>query len=344
MGVTEKFFHAIASLDREAVATATKDGIDIDRRDYVGRTPLQVAILSKATDIACDLIDAGARMTSRLVDGRTALHLAAQLNLPIVIRKLLEKSAINAEEAKAEDKHAKGDDDEDDPMDGKDEDDTKSRDIEDKEMHDSSDDDWSSDDEGDDKETKKGETEESTNDAGMIPEDEEDVPDVFEIDVQDWDYSLSPLAYAVVAGSTEALELLLAAGANPKLVTTPFLVSYAHPLILSAAAEDETLACKTAEKLIAAGAVTSEADEHLFTILHRSVVVGSPKLLATMLRSDPNSKAVLNIPYMDDYSSALFPVTSAVVSGSYATLALLLAHGAKIVITEDDFQRARDLK
>ena len=48
-----------------------KDGSDVDRRDHVGRTPLQVAVLAKAEDVACDLIDAGARMTSRLVDGRT---------------------------------------------------------------------------------------------------------------------------------------------------------------------------------------------------------------------------------------------------------------------------------
>lgn len=343
MGVTEKFFQAIATHDRDVVATAIKDGIDINRRDHVGRTPLQVAILSKATDIACDLIDAGARMTSRLVDGRTALHLSAQLNLPDVTRKLLEKSALNAEEASAQEeaKLSKEKDYKDDAMDTDDKDEDTLEDDEDEEMRDSSEDDWASDDEGG---KKKDDAHGNPADEGMIPEDEDDVPDVFDIDVQDWDYALSPLDYAIIAGAVPVLELLLAANANPKLVTVPHSVCYAHPLILTAAAEDEDMACKTAEKLIAAGAVTSEADDNLFTILHRSILAGRPKLLAAMLRSDPHAKTVMNIPWMDDWSNVLFPVSSAVHTGSYATLATLLAYGAKIDIAEDEFQRARDLK
>ena len=48
-----------------------KDGIDLNQRDHVGWTSLHVAIhvaiLAKATDIACDLIEGGARITARLV-------------------------------------------------------------------------------------------------------------------------------------------------------------------------------------------------------------------------------------------------------------------------------------
>ena len=103
MGPTEKLFDAIVTGDRAAVAKiVSAEGFDVDRRDHVGRTPLQIAILSKAADIACDLIDAGARMTARVVDGRTALHLAAQLDLPVVVRKLLERSAVNKEKAEEE--------------------------------------------------------------------------------------------------------------------------------------------------------------------------------------------------------------------------------------------------
>ena len=125
-----------------------KEGSDVDRRDYVGRTPLQVAVLSEAEDIACDLIDAGARMTSRLVDGRTALHVAAQLNLTTVIRKLLERSAVNAEEAKKAEEEAqarKKAEKEKNPDDGNDSDDS---------MGDSSENDWSSEDEEKKDETK----------------------------------------------------------------------------------------------------------------------------------------------------------------------------------------------
>jgi ankyrin repeat protein len=56
------------------------------RRDHIGHTPLHVAIMAGAKDIACNLIDAGAHISLRIVDGRTALHLAVQMD---VVRKLL---------------------------------------------------------------------------------------------------------------------------------------------------------------------------------------------------------------------------------------------------------------
>ncbi|EKM59033.1 uncharacterized protein PHACADRAFT_205211 [Phanerochaete carnosa HHB-10118-sp] len=335
IGESEKFFNAIAAHDRDTIAAAIKDGIDVNRRDQVGRTPLQVAIMSKATEIACGLIDADARMTARLVDGRTALHLAAQLNLTEIVRKLLDRSAINEEEAKEEEEKATAKD-KDAKMVDSDKD-------EDEEMRDSSDDDWSSEDE-DGKKKKEGEAE---GDDGLIPEEDEEEPDVFHIDVTDWDYSLTALNYAVAFGSISAVEQLLTAGANPKIVTQPkhsWSVRYCHPLILAAAAEDDEKACLAAEKLIAAGAVTSEADENLYTLLHRAVAASRPQLLTTLLKADPNAKAVLNIPWMDDYSTAVFPISTAVRIGSYSTLAVLLAHGGKVVITRDEFQKARDLK
>ena len=92
MGPTERLFNAIVARDRAAASKiASGESFDVERRDHVGRTPFPIAILSKAADIACDLIDAGGRMTALVVDGRTALHLAAQLDLPVVVRKLLER-------------------------------------------------------------------------------------------------------------------------------------------------------------------------------------------------------------------------------------------------------------
>ncbi|KAI0926821.1 hypothetical protein AcV5_007509 [Taiwanofungus camphoratus] len=92
MGATEKLLNAIVANDKAAVSRIIQEGIDPDRRDYVGRTPLQIAIMTKAADIACILIEAGARMTARFVDRQTALHLAAQLDLPTVVRKLLNEA------------------------------------------------------------------------------------------------------------------------------------------------------------------------------------------------------------------------------------------------------------
>lgn len=283
-------------------------------------------------------------MTARIVDGRTALHLAAQLNLPAVVRKLLARSAVNDEEAKAAaEKEAEEKAKEKDvKMDTDEEIDIEDSDGEDEDMRDSSEDDWSSDEDAAKKNKKNGEQ-----DNGAIPEDPEDEPDVFHIDAVDWDYVLSALDYAVASGSLEVVELLLANGANPKLVTTPkhsYQVRYAHPLILAATTEDDDKSNQIAEKLIAAGAVTSEADDNLLTIFHRSIYSRRPGLVSTFLRVDPNAKVVLSVPAMDNYSTTVFPVVSAIHDGAYSVLAVLLAYGAKLQITRDDFERARDMR
>ncbi|PPQ73506.1 hypothetical protein CVT24_007652 [Panaeolus cyanescens] len=95
---TQKLFAAIAAHDRNTVRQLIAEGIDFKQRDHVGRTCLHLAIITKAIDIARDLIDAGARITARLVDGKTPLHLAAQHDLPTVVDKLFEKNAANVKE------------------------------------------------------------------------------------------------------------------------------------------------------------------------------------------------------------------------------------------------------
>jgi ankyrin repeat protein len=64
---TQKIFAAIAARDRDAVQNLLREEIDINQRDHVGRTTLHVAILSNTPEIACDLIDAGARITANSV-------------------------------------------------------------------------------------------------------------------------------------------------------------------------------------------------------------------------------------------------------------------------------------
>jgi ankyrin repeat protein len=97
---TQKLFAAIAARDRDAAHNLIQEKINVNQRDHVGRTALHVAILSKAPEIACDLISAGARITARLADGKAPLHLASQCDQVAVVHKLLEKSSQNVEESK----------------------------------------------------------------------------------------------------------------------------------------------------------------------------------------------------------------------------------------------------
>ena len=96
---TQKLFTAIAARDRNAMQNLIQEEIDVNQRDHVGQTTLHVAILSKAPEIACDLINAGVRITARLADDKAPLHLASQHDQVAVVHKLLEKSAQNVEES-----------------------------------------------------------------------------------------------------------------------------------------------------------------------------------------------------------------------------------------------------
>lgn len=309
---------------------------------------MQVAISCKATDIACDLIDAGARMTSRLVDGRTALHLVAQLNLPVVAAKLLERSAVNAEKAKeAEDEKQQQEAisaNDEDKMDVDDEDkEDEDEDID--EEKDSSEDDWNSD-EGEEKKEKESADKDTENAAGQIPEDAVDEPDVFDLNATDWDFVLTALQYAVIFGSSSVADQLISAGADVKLVTkakgqgSPPLNALALTILI----EDDDAAVAMAKKLFSAGAVSSEADDDLFTIFHRIVCSGRSNLALGFLQSDPNAKTVVNSPHISMQLEAIYPIVSALNSSRYSMLAILLAYGGKLVITEEDYTRARDTR
>lgn len=330
--------------DRASVAQIVKqeEGFDIDRRDHVGRTPLQVAILAKEVDIASDLIDAGARMTSRLVDGRTALHLAARLDLPAVVRKLLERSAVNAEKAKEEEeaeKKAKEQKDEDAMEVDEEEEEEQGEDADDE--RDSSEDDWTS--ESDEEKPKK---DEKSTALSQIPEDEVDVPDVFDVNVTDWDYTLTALQYAVIFGSLGAIDELIAGGADATLVTKgdhwsnkPF-----HHLTLTVLTRDKSVVEEVIKKLVAGGASSSQADDDLFTIFHKILCARKPEIVEALLKHDPNAKAALDSPHVYGHLQMTFPIVSAIAALDLSALAILLAYGAKINFTEEDHSRASDLR
>ena len=199
-----KLFNAIAVHDRPAVAQFIKthaDSTNPKTRDHLGRTPLQFALLCSAEDIAIDLIDAGARMTARVVDGRTGLHLACQMDLERVVKKMLEVSEKNRLEAEEKEKLEKEKKKAEEDKDGDVAMDQQAKDEEDR-IRASSEDDWSSEDvdmtDSDDENAKKkkkvNEDGEKVHPAGDALEDgETDEPDVLELDAPDWDQSLTAL-------------------------------------------------------------------------------------------------------------------------------------------------------
>ncbi|KAG5637903.1 hypothetical protein H0H81_002731 [Sphagnurus paluster] len=359
IGETQHFFAAIVAQDSEAVSKMIKNEIDVNRRDHVGRTALHVAILTGAVDIACMLVDAGARITARLVDGRSALHLAAQYDQPVVIRKLFEKSASN--------KASIGEIETDDKMDvdapstapperPSSEDDWTSGDdgviAMDTEMEDEGDDegedheDDEDEEEDDERSGRKGlRPKEAAEDADKqdtqdFPEDSTDEPDILEVNLPDWDLGFTPLAHAVMSGSTAAINELLKEGADVTLVNKSKAHDNAfHPLTLTILREDEDEASIIFERLVAAGASTSTADENMCTIFHQAVIADKVKLVSTILKCDPNANSVLNFPAFG-WNSSIFPLVRAIELRHYSMVATLVAFGAKLIFTEEDVTRA----
>ena len=363
---TQKLFAAIAVRDRDAAQNLIREEIDVNQRDHVGRTALHVAILSKTPEIACDLINAGARITARLADGRAPLHLASQYDQVTVVRRLLEKSAQNVEESKvadlmdedegegetapkkaaerpsSEDDWSSHDDDDIEMVDTEDEngdDDEDDSNNKDEEMVDAEDEN-SDDDEDEEKSRRKSEpTPVPETPSGDIPDDENDEPDIIEVNGLDWDFGFSALSYAILFASLPILEELLTAGADVKLVTKPQSGYPLHPLSLTILREDEDEACKIAERLILAGATSTTANEGMDTIFHAIVRSGREKLVATVLRCDPHARTVIDFPLVR-YQNVIFPISTVITQQHYAVLAVMLAHEVKLVLDEADITRA----
>lgn len=101
VGSTELLCQAIVEGDVEYVKNwVSQEGVDVNCRDFCGRTPLHLACISAGTvvEVIQVLVDAGARLVARLQDGRTALHLAAASGRLDIVKILLARSLKNQEE------------------------------------------------------------------------------------------------------------------------------------------------------------------------------------------------------------------------------------------------------
>lgn len=216
VGNTARLCAAIVDGDLEHVEDwLAQEGVNPDTRDFTGRTPLHLAVMSSTPEIVRRIVDAGARLVARLADGRTALHLATARGNVEIVKILMDKSVAN--EAEYEEKQdqkrlarSKSEDvaaEEDEGM--ADADDGTSDEESDVEMIDG-------DEDGSDVEARSMATgsfvevkdKGATMEADETALDDEDEPNFFDVNVVAWDTPCSALHLAITEGHEDIVRTL----------------------------------------------------------------------------------------------------------------------------------------
>ncbi|KAF7715271.1 Uncharacterized protein PECH_002108 [Penicillium ucsense] len=206
---TEMLCQAIVSHDLAAVQSLLDEGLDPNRRDYTGRTPLQLACMSSTPEIVQCLVDHDARLISRMADGQTALHLAAARGASEIVSILLTRSLKNQESeddtkenesARQKGQSGRG---------GKNE-------VKDGDENEDDNDGWNEQATSDASHTSASYVKvdvDKKEDTGVTHDtiDENDAePDIYDINVTAWDNLASPLHLAILHGHVETVETLVA--------------------------------------------------------------------------------------------------------------------------------------
>lgn len=288
---------------------------DVNQRDYTGRTPLHLAVMSSTPEIVNCLVKNGARLVARIVDGRTALHLAALRGDPKIVRIIMEKSEANeAEEelkimrrkdVKAAAKESGEEKEEITPQQAS----STSESEEGAELvdaEDNSDDGMLSVATGS---FVKVAGEKATDDGNALPEDgDEEEPDFYDVNVVAWDIPYSPLHIAIVNGHTEVVKILCEEFGADVLLPVKLLSDYdksprAAILTLVLALSLPLGQAKVmAQALLDLGATSAQADLKQITAFHYYVDDG------------PDAAQIL---LENDRAAAIAALKHIVVTGSY---------------------------
>lgn len=357
---TAMLCQAIVDADAEYVrAWAEKPENDVNARDWTGRTPLHLAVANSTPETVQALIDHGARIVARLVDGKTALHLACIRGSVEIVSALLRKSEANEEEnekkidakrtARKAAKHAAapdvemGDAQTDHPQRS-----AVSDEESDVDMVEDADEDEDMDATTEHsmvhiKEHKSGA------DANVLPEDDEDEPDIYDVNVTAWDVPASPLHFAIVNGHVDVVRCLVSDFGADVLLPVKLFNDHdksARAAILTLVPAFQLPRDKAEamiRTLIDLGASSAQADINQCTAL-QYCVADTPDLLQTLIDADkPGFKRALN---HCSASGAMWnlevasPLSCAVNARDGPTALRLLELGAKADVSFDAYTKA----
>jgi ankyrin repeat protein len=333
VGNTELLCQAIIDRDIHYIEQwLRQDGNNANTRDHTGRCPLHLAVAHSSLEVVQCLIDNGARLIPRMVDGKTALHLACLRGDPSIVSALLRKSESNEEdEMKKSDgrrrlrvaaKNVQAA--------------TASTQASTFEVIDTPDSEMDIDamTEGSMVLVKDSEIEAD----GRLDQDDNNSPDVYDVNVLTWDTHTSPLHLAILSGHGAVVECLVQDfGANilmPVAPPTPgrhaigsskdtrLVLTLAFTLPFNEAKDMTCLLFKL-------GASSAQADSNQKTALEYCVF-DQPDLLETYIISDPVgvARAIKHISMQYSwYASG--PLQAAISNRDLDTALRLLRAGAR---------------
>ncbi|KAF7901931.1 uncharacterized protein EAF01_007229 [Botrytis porri] len=342
VGDTARLCQAVVDGDLEHVQDwCSQEGVDVNRRDYTGRTPLHLATMTSTPEIVKCLVDHGARLIARLVDGRTALHIAAAKGDLEMIRILLNKSMANEEEEEEKQPRkvastTSGNEEEEEEKQPRKVASTTSGNEE--ESDSASEITLDSEQEEADALTMgsfvkiPGNKDEDKDDVAAVMDDSMEDPDIYDINVIAWDYGLSPLHLAILNGHIAVIELLVSEyGADVlfpvKLVeagtTNPRGAIMTLVLAMSLPKEKSK---QVVEKLLNLGATSAQSDTNHFTALHYIVAQNNTDILDVLFAHDrPAAQRVINKIGIAGHGSAETPLSTAI-KKNYGEIASKLLH------------------
>ncbi|RBR24578.1 uncharacterized protein FIESC28_02628 [Fusarium coffeatum] len=346
VGNVTRLCQSIVDGDAEDVSNwLSQEGSDPNKRDYTGRSPLHLAVMTSTPEVVKCLVDHGARLTARLADGRNALHLAASRGDSSIIKILMEKSIENEEaEEERQDKKRKaakkagsaagdGDSEGDEESDGE---------IVDGEATDV---DSASMTTGSFVKVKQDEGDSADADD-LVPEESQDEPDFFNIDALAWDLQCSPLHLAIAEGNEDAVKTLCDYGSDSIMPVKSLRDSDARAILtlVLALSLPNDKAKSMADLLLKLGATSAQADARGCSAFHRYVEAGEEELIDTLLDTDKTGikVAINHMVCGGSYwnSECTAPINTAIENGNVALVLKLLTTGAKADIDFDTWLKS----
>ncbi|ODA83814.1 hypothetical protein RJ55_02330 [Drechmeria coniospora] len=356
VGNTASLCQSIVDQDVDAVRNwLMQEDANPNKRDYTGRSPLHLAVMTSSPEIVKCLVDHGCRLTARLADGKTALHLASARGNTEMIRILMERSIENetAEEERLSKRHDtlhRGKlnirDEAAEPLSDK---------SEEAEESDCESDGELVDDAGSETEVHSVATggfvkvkNNDQNDGGVISDESDDEPDYYQVDVLSWDIPCSPLHLAIAEGHEEAVKLLCDYGAD-SILPVKFLESdsdrTAAILTLTLALSLPPEKAKSmARLLLKLGATSSQADSQGYTAFQKFVDSGKHDKIDVLLSEDKAGiKVAINHLVFTGYGwnpQPYSPIHSAVEKEDSVLTLMLLNAGANAQVDFDAWQKS----